>query len=632
MKIPTAIAGALQGLATRSFLLRRLRRLRQPQDRLLALEHARRQPRHAHPVQKPSSIPAIPISTSSPTPSAGRPWSTGCQPGRHRQAHRHRAAQRETRHPSRQPRVARRQSRRRHDARRSPPSLSIGQGDTMATPLQLCAVVASVANGGKYYQPRIVRKAVAQDGTVVIEDNPKLVVDLTRGRHQAQRPRTHPQGHVDVRQRTRRHRRQSPHARHRGRRQNRHRPDHRQRQEIQQLMDHQFRALREPEIRRLRPGPERRLRRRRLRPARQPDLQRPLRPGRRACKLPLKPQTEYAGNTRRDIEPPDRHFAETTSSPPINATETPRTSAKPATKSATSLPNPSRSPPTTRSPPLPLSPRKSTPKAPSFPKPCPSPNPESTPTPNSPIPTPHHDPTHQKTSRHRQARSHRTATPSSSTSRNSNAASPCSRTACLRNTPSSAKATRTSSAASSRAASRTSSPASRRCSWTSASTRTPSSTSGTPSPPRSTPASRKSSARANQEAAEEDHLQGHSRDLSDRLGDRHPGFQGAHRHQGPARHHQHLAGRPLSRPHALHRAVRHFPQDRRSQGARPPAQDRPEALGPGRHGHHHAHRRPGHPRPPFRPRPRHAARTMGRDRGPPRQQPRARPASSRNPA
>ena len=123
---------------------------------------------------------------------------------------------------------------------------------------------------------------------------------------------------------------------------------------------------------------------------------------------------------------------------------------------------------------------------------------------------------------------------------------------------------------------------------------------------------------------EEDHLEGHPGHLSGRLGDHRPGHQGPHRHQGPARHHQHLARRPLPRAHALHRPVRHLAQDRGSQGARPPAQDPPEALRPGRHGHHHAHRRPGHPRPPLRPRPRHAARTMGRDRGPPRRQPRAR--------
>jgi penicillin-binding protein 2 len=56
--------------------------------------------------------------------------------------------------------------------------LSIGQGDTLATPLQMCAVAACVANGGKYYQPRLVLKAVSEEGKTIIEDKPKLVVDL----------------------------------------------------------------------------------------------------------------------------------------------------------------------------------------------------------------------------------------------------------------------------------------------------------------------------------------------------------------------------------------------------------------------------------------------------------------------
>jgi len=56
--------------------------------------------------------------------------------------------------------------------------LSIGQGEAMATPLQLCSMVAAVANGGKYYQPRIVKRAVAADGSIVIPDQPKLEVDL----------------------------------------------------------------------------------------------------------------------------------------------------------------------------------------------------------------------------------------------------------------------------------------------------------------------------------------------------------------------------------------------------------------------------------------------------------------------
>lgn len=58
--------------------------------------------------------------------------------------------------------------------------LSIGQGDTLATPLQICAVAAAIANGGKYYKPRIVKKAVGEDGELVIGDVPKLEVDLTQ--------------------------------------------------------------------------------------------------------------------------------------------------------------------------------------------------------------------------------------------------------------------------------------------------------------------------------------------------------------------------------------------------------------------------------------------------------------------
>ncbi len=56
--------------------------------------------------------------------------------------------------------------------------LSIGQGDTMTSPLQLAAMIAPIANGGKYYQPRIVKKVVAENGTVQVPDFPKLEADL----------------------------------------------------------------------------------------------------------------------------------------------------------------------------------------------------------------------------------------------------------------------------------------------------------------------------------------------------------------------------------------------------------------------------------------------------------------------
>ncbi|MCH7225291.1 penicillin-binding protein 2 [Haloferula sp. A504] len=56
--------------------------------------------------------------------------------------------------------------------------LSIGQGGTLATPLQLCAMVSTIANGGRYYQPRLVKSAVLPDGAILVEDRRTLKVDL----------------------------------------------------------------------------------------------------------------------------------------------------------------------------------------------------------------------------------------------------------------------------------------------------------------------------------------------------------------------------------------------------------------------------------------------------------------------
>ncbi len=56
--------------------------------------------------------------------------------------------------------------------------VSIGQGDMLASPIQLAAMTTAVANGGKYYQPRLVKKVTAENGDILVADEPKLEVDL----------------------------------------------------------------------------------------------------------------------------------------------------------------------------------------------------------------------------------------------------------------------------------------------------------------------------------------------------------------------------------------------------------------------------------------------------------------------
>lgn len=58
--------------------------------------------------------------------------------------------------------------------------VSIGQGATEATPLQMASVTASLANGGKVYQPRIIKKVAEKNGRIVSEEPPKLNYDLTK--------------------------------------------------------------------------------------------------------------------------------------------------------------------------------------------------------------------------------------------------------------------------------------------------------------------------------------------------------------------------------------------------------------------------------------------------------------------
>lgn len=53
-------------------------------------------------------------------------------------------------------------------------NLSIGQGDTVATPLQMATLYAALANGGKLLEPRLVKAIVSADGKTVTETKPTV--------------------------------------------------------------------------------------------------------------------------------------------------------------------------------------------------------------------------------------------------------------------------------------------------------------------------------------------------------------------------------------------------------------------------------------------------------------------------
>ena len=61
---------------------------------------------------------------------------------------------------------------------------SIGQGDTAVTPLQMAMVYAAIANGGKVYEPRLVKAIVAADGELVKDMPPVVANEVTGARAQ----------------------------------------------------------------------------------------------------------------------------------------------------------------------------------------------------------------------------------------------------------------------------------------------------------------------------------------------------------------------------------------------------------------------------------------------------------------
>src|SRR5207249_9841956 len=58
-------------------------------------------------------------------------------------------------------------------------NVSMGQGYTLVSPLQLAMAYVAIANGGTCYYPRLVDKVLNQDGSPVLDEHGKVAVPQT---------------------------------------------------------------------------------------------------------------------------------------------------------------------------------------------------------------------------------------------------------------------------------------------------------------------------------------------------------------------------------------------------------------------------------------------------------------------
>ena len=56
--------------------------------------------------------------------------------------------------------------------------MAIGQSDSAASPLQMAALVATIANRGQYYKPRIVKRVIHPHQGVIVQNRPNLKINL----------------------------------------------------------------------------------------------------------------------------------------------------------------------------------------------------------------------------------------------------------------------------------------------------------------------------------------------------------------------------------------------------------------------------------------------------------------------
>lgn len=54
-------------------------------------------------------------------------------------------------------------------------NISIGQGDTQATPLQLALATAAIANGGTLLKPRVVKSIIDENGRTILDTEPEIL-------------------------------------------------------------------------------------------------------------------------------------------------------------------------------------------------------------------------------------------------------------------------------------------------------------------------------------------------------------------------------------------------------------------------------------------------------------------------
>ena len=58
-------------------------------------------------------------------------------------------------------------------------SVAIGQGFNLVTPLQLCVMTATLANGGKLYRPQLVEQVIDPEGKITENFSPELMSEVT---------------------------------------------------------------------------------------------------------------------------------------------------------------------------------------------------------------------------------------------------------------------------------------------------------------------------------------------------------------------------------------------------------------------------------------------------------------------